>query len=98
MLTVYPRITRFPQVTGPYKEGHQLILVCEAEGKPPPEINWFKNGQIIPDKTGKYYDDNNVSVSDAGLYSCCASNQLGNATSPGVYVHVECKYWLKIAF
>ncbi|KAL9964825.1 hypothetical protein ACROYT_G028515 [Oculina patagonica] len=85
----YPRIKNFPQVRGPYKVGEQLVLVCEAEGKPPPTISWIRNGQIVPDETENYYHVKNVSISDAGVYSCCASNLLGNVTSPGVLVHVQ---------
>ena len=92
LLTEYPRIKSFPQARGPYKAGEQLILACIAEGKPPPKISWIRNGRMIPDVTGNYYHVENVSISDAGVYSCCAYNQLGNVTSPGVYVNVQCEY------
>ncbi|KAJ7381373.1 Neural cell adhesion molecule 1 [Desmophyllum pertusum] len=85
----YPRIVSSPRVKGSYSVGEQLILACTADGKPKPKIKWIKNGGIIPHKTGSYYLVNQVSISDAGVYSCCASNQLGNVTSPGVHVQVK---------
>lgn len=74
--------------------GEQLNLICIAEGKPTPKINWIRNGRVIPDKTANFYHVKEVSVSDAGVYSCRASNQLGSVTSTGVHVHVQCKYFL----
>ena len=74
--------------------GEQLNLVCKAKGKPAPKISWIRNGRIIPDKTEWVYHVKEVSVSDAGVYSCRASNQLGSVTSPGFHVLVQCKYFL----
>ena len=82
----------------PYNVGEQLNLACMAKGKPAPKINWIRNGRIIPDKTDRLYHVKEVSVSDAGVYSCRASNQLGSVTSIGVYVHVQCKYFLILNF
>ena len=93
-LTEYPRIERSPQVRNPYNVGDQLTLACMAKGKPAPKINWIKNERTIPEETERFYHVNEVSVSDAGVYSCRASNQLGSVTSPGVHVHVQCKYSL----
>ena len=93
-LTEYPRIETSPQAKSPYNVGEQLNLVCKAKGKPAPKISWIRNGRIIPDETEWVYHVNEVSVSDAGVYSCRASNQLGSVTSPGVHVHVLCKYFL----
>ena len=97
-LTEYPRIESSPQVRNPYNVGEQLNLACIAQGKPAPKINWIKNGRIIPEETARFYHVNEVSVSDAGVYSCRASNQLGSVTSPGVHVHVQCKYFLILRF
>jgi len=85
-------------VRSPYNVGEQLNVVCIAKGKPAPKINWIRNGRIIPDKTERLYHVKEVSVSDAGVYSCRASNQLGSVTSPGVHVHVQCKYFLILNF
>ena len=97
-LTEYPRIESSPQVRNPYNVGEQLNLACIAKGKPAPKINWIKNGRIIPKETARFYHINEVSVSDAGVYSCRASNQLGSVTSLGVHVHVQCKYFLILSF
>lgn len=82
----------------PYNVGEQLNLACMAKGKPAPKINWIRNGRIIPDKIEPLYHVKEVTVSDAGVYSCRASNQLGSVTSIGVYVHVQCKYFLFLSF
>ncbi|KAK8776389.1 hypothetical protein V5799_030266 [Amblyomma americanum] len=35
-------------VLGPYNEGATVLLVCEVEGgDPPPEVLWFKDGELL---------------------------------------------------
>ena len=97
-MTEYPRIESSPQVRNPYNLGEQLNLACIAKGKPAPKINWIRNGRIIPAQTERLYHIEKVSVSDAGVYSCRASNQLGSVTSTEVQVHVQCKYFLIFNF
>ena len=87
----YPYIKSSPGVKGPYRVGDQLVLVCEAEGKPTPNVNWIKNGRLVPHQSGKFFYINQVAKSDAGVYSCFASNSVGNITSQEVNVRVQCK-------
>nr|XP_026491834.1 hemicentin-1-like isoform X1 [Vanessa tameamea] len=65
-------------------KGDQVTLVCSLNGFPYPDIRWFKNKSEIND-TSKYRTHNNNvlrfrgSLSDAGIYTCEASNALGRA-------------------
>ncbi|XP_050355402.1 hemicentin-1-like [Nymphalis io] len=63
-------------------KGDQVTLICSVDGFPYPDIRWFKNKSEI-NSTSKYrtYSDNVLrfrgSLSDAGVYTCEASNSLG---------------------
>ena len=35
---------------GPYRLGEPLVLVCLAEGRPPPSIKWLVQGELFDDK------------------------------------------------
>ncbi|NXX50442.1 HMCN1 protein, partial [Tricholaema leucomelas] len=61
-----------------------LNIECTATGTPPPQINWLKNGlplsvssQIRLLSAGKLLRLARVQVSDAGVYTCVASNRAG---------------------
>ncbi|XP_031558970.1 hemicentin-1-like, partial [Actinia tenebrosa] len=64
-------------------ENQTITLLCNATGKPVPNIRWMKNGE--------YYDGNSSSsspmnkivfqkfaISDTGIYTCIADNGVGN--------------------
>ncbi|KAK7933456.1 hypothetical protein WMY93_004352 [Mugilogobius chulae] len=67
-------------------QGSLVTLTCEARGVPPPTLTWFKDGQPLSlhrnlldgQETRLQLPD--VAPSDAGLYSCVASNQAGSST------------------
>ncbi|XP_075415669.1 hemicentin-2 [Tenrec ecaudatus] len=66
--------------------GQSLTLDCDAKGFPVPEIEWLKDGQLIPEAGSHHLPDGagslhfpRVQESDAGLYSCRAWNQAGTA-------------------
>ncbi|XP_012862831.2 hemicentin-2 [Echinops telfairi] len=66
--------------------GQSLTLDCDAKGFPAPEIEWLKDGQLIPEAGSHHLPDGarslhfpRVQESDAGLYSCRAQNQAGTA-------------------
>ncbi|XP_070624675.1 hemicentin-1 isoform X2 [Bos indicus] len=69
-------------------EGHLISLLCESSGIPPPNLIWKKKGSpVLADSAGRVRilsggRQLQISVaekSDAGLYSCMASNVAGTA-------------------
>lgn len=68
-------------------QGSLVTLSCEARGVPPPTLTWFKDGQPLSLHRNLLLDGQetrlqlpDVATSDAGLYSCVASNQAGSST------------------
>nr|XP_055175129.1 hemicentin-1 isoform X2 [Nyctereutes procyonoides] len=69
-------------------EGNLISLLCESSGIPPPNLIWKKRGSpVLPDSAGRVRTFSGgrqlqISVaekSDAGLYTCVASNVAGTA-------------------
>ncbi|CAL8343147.1 unnamed protein product [Lota lota] len=67
--------------------GSLVTLTCEARGVPPPTLTWMKDGQPLSLHRNLLLDGQetrlqlpDVAPSDAGLYSCVASNQAGSST------------------
>ena len=73
-------------------EGRNLTVVCNASGIPAPMVAWIKVGgdMII---NGSELVFTNISRTEAGEYSCEASNECGNA-SETTTIEVQCKYRL----
>lgn len=68
-------------------QGSLVTLTCEARGVPPPTLTWIKDGQLLSLHRNLLLDGKetrlqlpDVAPSDAGLYSCVASNQAGSST------------------
>ncbi|XP_055367591.1 hemicentin-1 [Betta splendens] len=68
-------------------QGSLVTLTCEARGVPPPTLTWMKDGQPLSLHHNLLLDGRetrlqlpDVAPSDAGLYSCVASNQAGSST------------------
>ncbi|XP_028269954.1 hemicentin-1 isoform X2 [Parambassis ranga] len=68
-------------------QGSLVTLTCEARGVPPPTLTWTKDGQPLSLHRNLLLDGQetrlqlpDVAPSDAGLYSCVASNQAGSST------------------
>lgn len=68
-------------------QGSLVTLSCEARGVPPPTLTWLKEGQPLSLHRNLLLDGQetrlqlpDVAPSDAGLYSCVASNQAGSST------------------
>lgn len=57
----------------PVFRGYPEELVCEADGHPHPEIKWVYSS----DKVARV-SDNMLTVSEAGLYNCTATNAVGS--------------------
>ncbi|KAL7632162.1 UNVERIFIED_CONTAM: hypothetical protein RMT77_017519 [Armadillidium vulgare] len=91
----YPHITEHPtDITAPRNE--PATLNCNAAGKPPPTITWYKDGKVVRTSpgdpksqrvllpTGSLYFLRVVhskKEDDAGVYWCQASNELGSVNS-----------------
>ena len=59
-------------------EGHNVTLMCNVSGFPPPIVSW-----MTPDSqrvSGYKLEVTNINRSQAGEYKCEASNECGNAT------------------
>ncbi|XP_021050559.1 hemicentin-2 [Mus pahari] len=77
-------------------EGHTTQLLCEARGVPAPAVTWYKDGtllapssEVVYSKGGRQLQLVKAQPSDAGLYTCQASNPAGitkKSTSLEVYV------------
>ncbi|XP_068732572.1 limbic system-associated membrane protein-like isoform X1 [Montipora capricornis] len=71
--------------------GNQVLLVCEADGFPIPQITWKKDGQVLHNghnRTELIIE--NTNQEDAGDYECEASNSVGTANySSTVIVNSE---------
>lgn len=57
--------------TIPVFRGYTEELVCEADGHPPPKIQWLYNADKVLHVSG-----GNITVSEAGLYNCTATNEV----------------------
>ncbi|CAH3161360.1 unnamed protein product [Pocillopora meandrina] len=74
-------------------EGGNLLLTCEASGKPEPNITWTKekrgnegNTGVLP--VGKVLNITKISRNDSGTFNCTAYNGFGEADSQTVHVTV----------
>ncbi|XP_077758048.1 hemicentin-1 isoform X2 [Canis aureus] len=80
-------------------EGNLISLLCESSGIPPPNLIWKKRGSpVLPDSAGRVRTFSGgrqlqISVaekSDAGLYTCVASNVAGTAKKDyGLQVYIR---------
>ena len=62
--------TKLPK-TIPVFRGYPEELVCEADGHPPPEIQWLYSSDLVPHVSG-----NTLTVFEAGIYNCSATNEV----------------------
>ncbi|XP_032334547.1 hemicentin-2 isoform X3 [Camelus ferus] len=77
-------------------EGHPVRFLCEARGVPTPDITWFKDEDpllpgagVVSTRGGRQLQLERARGSDAGIYTCKASNAVGDvekATRLEVYV------------
>ena len=82
-------------------EGSNAFFMCSVTGEPVPTISWYFNGSLLKNDTTKHtiatYELRvlNVQSSDAGTYTCNATNVVSSDTSSGaltvngksVYIH-----------
>ncbi|KAK7886997.1 hypothetical protein WMY93_026618 [Mugilogobius chulae] len=74
------------------KENTTVTLNCSAQSHPPlSSVTWSRGptGQELSVHTGHTFSVRSVSVSDSGLYTCTAHNQVGNTTSATAHLIVN---------
>lgn len=86
LLTVFPTFTKTPSDIR-VKAGNTARLECHAEGSPPPEIAWKKDGgddfpaarerRMHVMSNDDVFFIVNVKAADMGVYSCTAHNLAG---------------------
>ncbi|EDO25970.1 predicted protein [Nematostella vectensis] len=64
-----------------------LKLTCISDGYPAPTVTWSRDGVVVS-PTSVYYS-NSVTRSEAGTYTCTATNEMGSDTTT-VQVTVNC--------
>ncbi|NWS50720.1 SMP protein, partial [Probosciger aterrimus] len=60
--------------------GSALELSCEAEGRPPPLLSWFRDSELLREEPGASRLDlplPRLAPGDAGTYVCVAENRHG---------------------
>ncbi|XP_069381356.1 hemicentin-1 [Paralichthys olivaceus] len=58
----------------PVFRGYPEVLVCEADGHPFPDIRWLYRPDKVP-----HVSKDKLTVSEAGLYNCTATNDVDSA-------------------
>ncbi|XP_029431086.1 immunoglobulin superfamily DCC subclass member 3 [Rhinatrema bivittatum] len=65
--------------------GTTAIFTCLAQGEPPPQVTWLKNGQILETTDHVKLKNNNstltiygISPADEAIYQCIAENSAGS--------------------
>lgn len=74
---VAPQLTHYPVATNA-PVGSLVTIEVQAYGNPPPDFQWYKNGQVIPKATNSTLALTNVQLTDTANYSVTASNQWGS--------------------
>ena len=74
-----------------------MQLVCEASSRVKPNITWTKEkpgnqGNTGVVQEGKVLTVTNINRTDAGEFTCTASNGFGKPKNQTVYVIVTCEY------
>ena len=86
--TALPFIVDLPAPMN-HTEGDHFVLVCSFIGTPPPMVAWQKDGSvfilgegrsIINSTERSQLEINNLTLSDAGVYTCSVSNVAGMNT------------------
>ncbi|XP_036408638.1 hemicentin-2-like [Megalops cyprinoides] len=74
----------------PVIRGYSVELICNASGHPPPEVEWWRDGQAVGEEGGKLVISN-AKEEHAGEYTCVARNSAWN-TSAVVQVELKENY------
>uniref|UniRef100_A0A8C8B6S4 Ig-like domain-containing protein n=1 Tax=Otus sunia TaxID=257818 RepID=A0A8C8B6S4_9STRI len=65
-------------------EGSNITFTCEASGSPTPAVTWLKDGEPLGRQSNPVPGSPRLSLvavgpADAGVYSCLAANEVGEA-------------------
>lgn len=74
LVYVRPRISVSPTVKS--VEGRELRMFCNVTGIPRPSVQWFREGKVLANQTEELFTIKVVSRTDAGDYTCKASNEV----------------------
>ena len=94
-----PEITLCP-LNATEAEGYNVTLTCNAIGNPEPNVSWTVKGRhmgisynprISFSQDKKKMIITNLRRTDSGEYRCKAINNLGDVTSYGAKLDVQCK-------
>ncbi|MBN3279222.1 MALT1 protein, partial [Polyodon spathula] len=69
-------------------EGDPLSLECVAEGNPPPQYQWYRNKQPLPQAHRACLQISAVTTVDRGQYSCRVYNSYQEVWSKQVHVEI----------
>ena len=74
------------------REGQSVSMNCNATGNPLPNISWYKVGRHeAPIMNGKTFVIAAANRSNAGFYSCVATNGIGKSSTTEAFLNVQCK-------
>jgi hypothetical protein len=62
-------------------DGTTAVISFGVTGSPTPSLQWFLNGAAIPSATGDTLVVSGANISNAGSYTCTATNSEGSLTS-----------------
>ena len=87
-----PMITQPPVSTELMDFGTPVNLTCIAEGHPPPNYQWYKDGNLIPGEIRPFIYILDPQPEHRGNYSCTANNRVGNITSKPAQITISGKW------
>uniref|UniRef100_A0A0A9W2X0 Hemicentin-2 n=2 Tax=Lygus hesperus TaxID=30085 RepID=A0A0A9W2X0_LYGHE len=70
-------VARNVPMSGDVNSGDEVVLTCDVHGKPIPELNWFKDDQLLSTNRVIRFK---ASQSKSGNYTCQANNTIGEAS------------------
>ena len=107
LLCLFVEFTVAPEISQPPKnasevEGQDVVFSCSVDGNPSPVVTWTKNGEelnvtansrinVLSTNNNHSLIITNVNRSDAGQYTCVASNSVSSSTSSAATLTVQCE-------